>query len=66
MDTLLSVLLFLNVITPGGNYTRTQINDFATIYSAQINVIENNFGELISIVNEYDPEAYVILDNLGG
>ena len=66
MDTLLCVLLYLNVISPSGQYTTNDIQNFATVYSAQINVAENTPGQLPIIMNEFEGEAIVIQDSLGG
>ena len=57
MDTLLSVLLSLNAIVSGGTYPMAQINNYATIYSAQINEIENNLDELNNVLLIYEPEV---------
>jgi len=66
MDTLVSVLLFLNVINPANNYTITEINNFAIIYSQQINNIENDLTQLDAVLDADEPIAITVIDGLGG
>jgi len=66
MDTVVSILLYMNVLTGSGNYTMEQLNNFAVIYAPQISVIENTPGELPPILEAFEPEAIVIIDGTIG
>jgi len=66
MDTLVSILLYLNVITSSGHYTSAEISNYAVIYSAQINLVETTPGELPPLLVEFEPEAIIVIDNMGG
>ena len=66
MDTLISILLYMNVISPSGNYTIGQINDFASFYSTQINTIKINPVQLEAVLAEEEPLAIWVIDSLGG
>lgn len=65
-DTLVSVLLYLNVISSGGSYTVNDINNFAAVYASQIRSIENNPPLLETVLDEEEPMAIWLIDNLGG
>lgn|GEM_PF-5717922 len=66
MDTLISVLLYMNVIASNGHYTVSDINNFATVYSAQINAIEINLPQLEAVLAQEEPMAIWVMDGLGG
>ena len=65
-DTLVCALLYLNVITGTGSYTANDINNFAVIYAPQIQSIEINLPLLETVMDEEEPVAIGVLDNLGG
>jgi len=67
MDTILCILLNLNVITSPGTYTKSQISNFEQLYSAPIANTENNLPVLIPVLAEYEPEVpeIIITDNVG-
>ncbi len=66
MDSIICILLSLNVITSSGHYTSLDISNYAAIYSAQINQVETTPGELEPIMTEYEPLAVIVIDEMGG
>ena len=66
MDTIVSILLYMNVITGSGNYTMGQLNIYAEIYAPQINAVENTYGLLPSVLAEFEPEAIIVIDSTAG
>ena len=66
MDTLVSVLLYLNVLTSGNIYTRSQINNDAAIYAAQIFYVETDPALLPEVMINYEEDAIWVIDNIGG
>lgn len=67
MDTIASILLYMNVLTFPGHYTQAQLNNYAAMYAPQISLIENTPGELPPILIEFEPEATIIVgDSVGG
>ena len=66
MDTLIAVMLFLNVISPTGHYTAQQINDYAVMYAVQISLAETVPGQLPLILAEFESDAIVVIDDLHG
>lgn len=65
-DTLICALLYLNVITGSGSYTADNINNFAVVYAQQISAITNNLPLLETVMEEEEPLAISVLDDLGG
>jgi len=66
MDTLVSVLLYLNVISSSGYYTANDINNFGSLYASQISNVKNNLPQLEMVMDEEEPLAITVIDNLGG
>lgn len=66
MDTLVSVLLYLNVISSSGTYTPDQINNYAVMYAGPIANAEQAPGELAVILSDYETEAIIVIDSMGG
>ncbi len=66
MDTLVSILMYMNVISPAGHYTKIDINNFSAIYAPQIRAIEINPIQLAAVLIEEEPMAIWVIDNLGG
>jgi len=66
MDTIVSALLYLSVITSGNDYTAAQINNYATMFAGPISTTINNPTLLEAVLVEYDLEAIVIIDDMGG
>jgi len=56
-DTLLCILLSLNVITSPGTYDTSQIDSFKHVFSLPISNVENNLPLLIMVLAEYEPEV---------
>jgi len=56
----------MNVIASNGHYTVSDINNFATVYSAQINAIEINLPQLEAVLAQEEPMAIWVMDGLGG
>ena len=67
MDTIASILLYMNVLTFPGHYTQAQLNNYAAMYAPQITLIENTPGELPPIMAEFEPQASIIVtESVGG
>ncbi len=67
MDTLLSVLLYIGVVTSPGTYTISQINDLEIIYQTRITAIEYDPILFPEIISDFYPEAEIIIvDNTVG
>jgi len=66
MDTLVSILLYLNVISSSGSYTVNNIHNLGAVYATQIISIENDLSQLEMVMDEEEPLAITVIDNLGG
>jgi len=66
MDTIVSILFYINVISSSGSYTMDMLNNFAEIYAPQISAVENTYGLLPSVLAEFEPEAIIVIDGTGG
>jgi hypothetical protein len=64
MLTILAILLYLNVISPGGTYTTTEIYNDACQNQSQIQTIESNQNMLNQVNSQYGSSAgsIVVLD----
>lgn len=65
MDTILCILLNLNVISSPGTYNISQIDSLEQVFSLTINNTKNNLSILNSVLAEYLPElnGITIIDN---
>ena len=68
MDSLLSILMYINVVTSPGTYTYNQVELLLSSNSAQITVVENNPALLNLAISEFyeEAEGITILDEPAG
>jgi len=66
MDTLVSILLYMHVISGSGSYTAQQLNNFVTINATEISIIKTTPGQVDMIMSAYEPMAIVIIDGTIG
>lgn len=61
MHTLLSILLYLNVVCSPCAYTTLQINQIETANQLQVDQIENNPAQLQLVETQYGQQADAII-----
>jgi len=68
MDSLLSILIYLNVVTSPGTYTYNQVELLISANSAQITVVQNDPDLINLVVSEFyiEAEGITILDEPEG
>ena len=61
MDTLLSVLMFMNVIVPNGTYNQSYIDQSVSTYSTPISAMESDPNIVGMVLGMYGPEVPSII-----
>lgn len=67
MDTILSIFIYMNVVTSPGTYTTTQIGNYEEIYSLTVTTIKGNPEVLNMVISEYEMEtaSITVIDDGG-